>query len=69
MVGCFLNKMMITRFPINVILMEAATLLESRSQWLDLTWSPREKNVEADRQHKKAHQLPSHEALQSALDN
>ena len=43
-----MNKLMTTRFPVNVILMEAASLMESRSQWLDLTWTGRENNVEAD---------------------
>jgi len=43
-----LNRLMTTKFPVNVMLMEAATIMEARSQWLDLTWTPRESNVEAD---------------------
>ena len=33
-----LNKMMSTKFPLNVILMQAATTLETSGHWLDLTW-------------------------------
>ena len=43
-----LNKMTSTRFPLNAILIQAATNLEVSGQWLDLQWVSREDNKEAD---------------------
>ena len=40
--------MMTTKYPTNIMLMEAASHLETNSQWLDLQWVRRDKNVEAD---------------------
>ena len=37
-----------TKFPVNVVLMELATVLESRGLWLDLAWKSRDLNTEAD---------------------
>ena len=44
-----LTRLQTTKFPLCLILMELASLLEERGQRLEMTWSPREVNVEADR--------------------
>jgi hypothetical protein len=41
-------KLMTVKFPLCAILMEIAAILHQRNQDLDLTWAPREQNVEAD---------------------
>ena len=43
-----LDKMMTTSFPLSVILMELSVQLEKAALCLDLRWTPREQNVEAD---------------------
>jgi hypothetical protein len=42
------SKLMSNRYPLNVVAMELASQLETTSQWLDLVWTPREDNHEAD---------------------
>ena len=42
------NKLMSTKFPLNVILMELTEQLDARGAWLDLFWKSRNANVEAD---------------------
>ena len=42
------RKLMTTRFPLNVILMEVAAQLDSRELDLELNWAPRDQNEEAD---------------------
>ncbi len=44
-----LSHLQSTKFPLCVVLMELACQLEKRSQRLELSWSPREYNEEADR--------------------
>ncbi len=44
-----LSKLMTTKFPLNCVIMEVATLLEELSLRLDLHWLPRDRNEEADR--------------------
>ena len=41
-------KLMSNRYPLSVVAMELASQLESSMQWLDLVWTPREDNHEAD---------------------
>ena len=41
-------KLMSSRYPLSVVAMELASQLESSLQWLDLVWTPREDNHEAD---------------------
>ena len=42
------GRMMSTRFPMNVLVMELATTLELAGTWLDLKWQPRDENRYAD---------------------
>jgi hypothetical protein len=42
------DKLMSTKFPLNVVLMELAFQLHERGLSLDLKWIPRDDNVEAD---------------------
>ena len=41
-------KLMTVKFPLCAILMEIAAVLHQRNSDLDLTWAPREQNIEAD---------------------
>ena len=50
-----LNRLATTKFPLNVVVMELATILESLNLHLDLNWVPRELNEEADRLSKGVH--------------
>jgi hypothetical protein len=42
------NRLMTTKFPVNVVLMELCLQLEARRTTLDLQWLPRDDNQEAD---------------------
>jgi hypothetical protein len=42
------GRLLSTKFPLNVVLMELALQLHKRGMVLDLSWIPREQNVEAD---------------------
>ena len=42
------NKLMATSFPLNVVVMQLACMLEASELWLDLTWVPRDLNTQAD---------------------
>ncbi len=44
-----LNRLSTTKFPLNVVVMELAIVLEELALLLDLRWVPRELNEEADR--------------------
>ena len=44
-----LSRLQTSKFPLCLIIMELATLLEQRRQRLEIDWSPREVNAEADR--------------------
>ncbi len=44
-----LGRLATTKFPLNCVTMELATILESLNFSLDLRWLPRDKNGEADR--------------------
>ena len=44
-----LSYLQSSEFPLCTLVMELAAQLESKSQRLDLTWTPREGNEEADR--------------------
>ena len=41
-------KMMTSKFPLNIVLMELSEQLEKRKLWLQLDWIKRDTNVEAD---------------------
>jgi hypothetical protein len=41
-------KLMTTKYPLNIILMELALQLQRCNSCLDLAWVPREQNIEAD---------------------
>ena len=41
-------KLLTSKFPLNVVLVQLSCMLEQRGLWLDLEWTPREQNVEAD---------------------
>ena len=41
-------KMMTSKFPLNIVLMELSEQLEKRNLWLQLDWIKRDTNVEAD---------------------
>ena len=43
-----LKKMLSSKYPLALILMQLSVLLSERKLWLDLEWRPRESNVEAD---------------------
>ena len=43
-----LAKLMTTKFPLCCVVMELAAQMEQRGCWIDLTWTPRELNQEAD---------------------
>ena len=42
------NKMLTSKFPLSVVLMQLSTLLEQRGCWLGLNWICRDSNTEAD---------------------
>ncbi len=42
------GRLLSTKFPLNIVLMELALQLHKRGMVLDLSWIPREQNVEAD---------------------
>jgi hypothetical protein len=42
------GRLLSTKFPLNIVLMELALQLHSRGMTLDLSWIPREQNLEAD---------------------
>ena len=42
------NRLMSTKFPLNVLVMQLAVSLEESQTWLDLQWIPREDNALAD---------------------
>ena len=42
------QKLMSSKFPLCVVLMELVEQLDIRGAWLDLKWVPREENSEAD---------------------
>ena len=42
------KRYMTTKQPLAAVLMQLATELSSRRMWLDLRWTPRELNTEAD---------------------
>ena len=44
-----LNRLTTTKFPLNIVVMEIATILEELGLRLDLKWVPRDLNEEADR--------------------
>ncbi|CAE8719608.1 unnamed protein product [Polarella glacialis] len=46
--GYLLNKLMTSKYPLNVILIEVAEQLEAANAFMNLEWVPREQNVEAD---------------------
>ena len=41
-------KLLTSKYPLCVVLMELSAQLQSRQLWLDLEWTPREANTEAD---------------------
>ena len=43
-----IERLMTTKFPLNVILMELVCQLQKRQYHLDLQWIPRLQNIEAD---------------------
>ena len=43
-----IKRLMTTRFPLCAVLMQMAITLASKGLWLDLEWTPREANTEAD---------------------
>lgn len=42
------RRLMTTKFPLCAVLMQLTSTLADRSLWLDLEWTPRESNIEAD---------------------
>ena len=47
--NCYvLQRMMSCKFPLSIVVMELACQLERVGLELDLTWAPRNQNVEAD---------------------
>ena len=42
------EKVMTSKFPLNIVLMELSEQLEKRNLWLQLDWIKRDTNVEAD---------------------
>ena len=46
--GHVISKLMTTSFPLNTVLMEVTEQLAARDTWLELVWTPRQQNEEAD---------------------
>ena len=46
--GYVIARLMTTKFPLCVVLMELVEQLEARGSWLKLSWVPRQQNEEAD---------------------
>ena len=42
------SRMMTTKFPLCAVLMELTEQLELRGSWLQVSWTPRDQNAEAD---------------------
>ena len=43
------NRLMSTKYPLNVLVMQLAVSLEESQTWLDLQWVPREENALAEK--------------------